>query len=202
MSETTVGDVVQDTLRSDERVKKLRWELMADHLTADQVAEILGLERSTILRYLRGHELVGYQLGRRWMIPEVELRAFMQRQLEQEREAARVAAGEAEAIRKCKLWSATRPYKRWAVHRCAECGHDSFLCWDDADEQYEDIEGFYVGLKVVRRGRCEVCGTEANVASAEELNQKWAEWRGEVPDGNGSGDRNAGVNPEIDNVPF
>lgn len=39
-------------------------------LTTDEVAEILGVSRSTVRRRLRGEKLAGRRIGKRWLVPQ------------------------------------------------------------------------------------------------------------------------------------
>jgi excisionase family DNA binding protein len=59
------------------RAARLRAELFGDHLTVDEVAHVLDVDRSTVLRYVRRFELFAYQMGRSWWIPEASLREFV-----------------------------------------------------------------------------------------------------------------------------
>ncbi len=52
----------------------------ASYLTPEEAAEILGLSVGTVYRKLQGGDLVGFQLGRQWRIPPIELVKFQQRE--------------------------------------------------------------------------------------------------------------------------
>lgn len=63
-----------------ERARQFREETFGNDLTVDEVAYILDVDRSTVLRYLREKVLVGYQLAREWRLPEADLRAWIAKQ--------------------------------------------------------------------------------------------------------------------------
>jgi excisionase family DNA binding protein len=73
------------------RAKALRDEIFGSALTLDEAAYVLGLDRTTVAKYLRENSLVGFQIGREWLIPEDELRAFVRRTIEQRRAEASAA---------------------------------------------------------------------------------------------------------------
>ena len=64
-----------------DRADALKAELFGSDLTVDEVAYILSVDRTTVLRYLRDDVLFGFCLGRQWHIPEAELRAYKDRLL-------------------------------------------------------------------------------------------------------------------------
>lgn len=176
MNKHTVLDDVEASRQSDELVEKLRQELTADLLTADQVARVLKLERSTVLRYLRDHQLVGFQLGRQWMIPEAEVRAFVQRQADREREAAKLAASEAEVKRKFELWSKTKRHQKWDIYQCYDCGNNTLLVHDELQDRGTLPNGREL-LTTVRVGKCEFCGYTTTISESSELYKTWASAR-------------------------
>ena len=59
------------------RAKVLREELFGSALTLDEAAYVLSLDRTTVAKYLRERVLLGFQIGREWLIPEEELRAYV-----------------------------------------------------------------------------------------------------------------------------
>jgi excisionase family DNA binding protein len=61
------------------RAASLRKELFGSALTLDEAAYILSLDRTTVAKYLRERTLFGFQIGREWLIPEEELRAYVSR---------------------------------------------------------------------------------------------------------------------------
>jgi len=61
------------------RAGALRKELFGSALTLDEAAYILSLDRTTVAKYLRERTLFGFQIGREWLIPEEELRAYVSR---------------------------------------------------------------------------------------------------------------------------
>jgi excisionase family DNA binding protein len=72
-----------------QRARALREEILGSALTLDEVAYILSLDRTTVAKYLRESTIVGFQIGREWLVPEEELRSYLHRMTEQRREAAR-----------------------------------------------------------------------------------------------------------------
>ena len=61
------------------RAQALRDELFGSALTVDEVSHVLGLDRTTVGKYLRENVLYGFQIGREWLISEEELRAYVTR---------------------------------------------------------------------------------------------------------------------------
>jgi excisionase family DNA binding protein len=61
------------------RAKSLRDEIFGDALTLDEVAYILGLDRTTVAKYLREQIIYAFQIGREWRVPEQELRRYVHR---------------------------------------------------------------------------------------------------------------------------
>src|SRR5438552_14244713 len=72
-----------------QRARALREEIFGSALTLDEVAYILSLDRTTVAKYLRESTIAGFQIGREWLVPEEELRAYVRRITEQRREEAR-----------------------------------------------------------------------------------------------------------------
>jgi excisionase family DNA binding protein len=71
------------------RAQALRDEIFGSALTLDEAAYILSLDRTTVAKYLRENTIVGFQIGREWLIPEEELRAYVRRMVDQRRAEAR-----------------------------------------------------------------------------------------------------------------
>jgi excisionase family DNA binding protein len=61
------------------RAKSLREEIFGDALTLDEVAYVLGLDRTTVAKYLREQTIQAFQIGREWRVPEQELRRYVHR---------------------------------------------------------------------------------------------------------------------------
>jgi excisionase family DNA binding protein len=61
------------------RAKALRDEILGSALNLDEVAYVLGLDRTTVAKYLRENVIGGFQIGREWLVPEDELRAYVRR---------------------------------------------------------------------------------------------------------------------------
>src|SRR5438552_18784064 len=66
-----------------QRARALREEIFGSALTLDEVAYILSLDRTTVAKYLRENTIVGFQIGREWLVPEEDLRAYLRRMTEQ-----------------------------------------------------------------------------------------------------------------------
>src|SRR5437588_8618472 len=81
------GEVIMEA--PSQRARALREEIFGSALTLDEVAYILSLDRTTVAKYLRESTIVGFQIGREWLVPEEELRAYLRRMTEQRRDAAR-----------------------------------------------------------------------------------------------------------------
>jgi excisionase family DNA binding protein len=61
------------------RARALREEIFGSALNLDEASYILSLDRTTVAKYLREKTLYGFQIGREWLIPEEELRAYVRR---------------------------------------------------------------------------------------------------------------------------
>src|SRR5260370_30236928 len=64
------------------RARALRDEMLGGALTLDEVSYILGLDRTTVAKYLRENSLSGFQIGREWLVQEEALRAYVRRQMD------------------------------------------------------------------------------------------------------------------------
>lgn len=114
-----------------ERAAELCAELRMRELTVDDVAFVLGLDRSTVLRYLRDEVIIGYQLGREWFVNEASLRAYFSHLTTGIRRAQRSRSGSQLicCYRDCEeraLWEVCpdRPYEE--THACNE--HLAEMC--------------------------------------------------------------------------
>jgi hypothetical protein len=70
---------------------KLREDMLGSALNLDEVAYILGLDRTTVAKYLRESTIAGFQIGREWLVPEVELRNYVRGIAEGRRGQSRVS---------------------------------------------------------------------------------------------------------------
>jgi excisionase family DNA binding protein len=165
----TVIEDVQAQEASENRIARLRRELIEPDLTVDEVAAILSLERSTVLRYLRDHVIVGYQNGRTYLVPEEELRAYKQRLIDRERDRQRIKEIAADIERKYELWVRTRPDDSWAKEECPQCG--STMLSSETQFHHADYDIYYP----VRLGTCAVCNfaleREAFEGSLQDFNK-------------------------------
>lgn len=59
----------------DETLRRL--SRYPEELTVDDCAEILGIGRQQVLRYLRAERLFGYKLGKKWRVPRSALRTYV-----------------------------------------------------------------------------------------------------------------------------
>src|SRR5439155_6534245 len=67
------------------RAKALREEILGSALNLDEVAYVLGLDRTTVAKYLRENVIVGFQIGREWLVSEEALRAYVKGLIDQRR---------------------------------------------------------------------------------------------------------------------
>ena len=108
-----------------ERAEALKAELFGSDLTVAEVAHILDVDRTTVLRYLRDNVIFGYQLGREWRIPEGELRDYRRNLMEQRRKEVRHTTTEAEIDKKLRLLTGNAaededpPWRKLWCHNCA-----------------------------------------------------------------------------------
>lgn len=70
---------VPDEPAPSKRAKQLRDEILGSTFTIDEAAYVLGLDRSTVAKYVRGGVLGAIQIGREWRIPENEIRSYVTR---------------------------------------------------------------------------------------------------------------------------
>lgn len=62
-----------------ERAAEARLEFLGDDFDAEEAAYVIGMDRATVLRYLRSGQMRGYRLGREWRIPRQALIDFRDR---------------------------------------------------------------------------------------------------------------------------
>jgi excisionase family DNA binding protein len=108
-----------------ERAESLKAELFGSDLSVAEVAHILDVDRTTVLRYLRDNEIFGYQLGREWRIPEYEIRAYRDRLMEARRTEVRHASVGADIDKRLPLLNAHAVEDDalpWAKIWCPTCG--------------------------------------------------------------------------------
>lgn len=67
----------EQAAHSSERAQALRAELFGQDLSVDEVAHILDVDRTTILRYLGDGVIFGFLLGRSWHIPMDDFRSYV-----------------------------------------------------------------------------------------------------------------------------
>lgn len=67
------------------RAVALKAEMFGSDFTVEATAHILGVDRTTILRYLRDNVLFGYMVGREWHVPESAIRDMQARAKERAR---------------------------------------------------------------------------------------------------------------------
>lgn len=79
------------------RAKALRDEILGSALSLHEAAYVLGLDRTTVAKYLRDNTLVGFQIGREWLVPEDELRDYVRRLIAQRRREAGLTDGASDA---------------------------------------------------------------------------------------------------------
>src|SRR5437763_15178852 len=71
------GEVIMEA--PSQRARALREEIFGSALTLDEVAYILSLDRTTVAKYLREDIIVGFKIGREWLVPEQDMRAYLRR---------------------------------------------------------------------------------------------------------------------------
>src|SRR6266498_2014618 len=76
-SGTMIGAMAKDLLQK-----------LADYKTVDEVAQMLGVNASTVLRWLNSGDLLGFQLGKQWRIAESDIEEFIEGQ--RQRQAKKV----------------------------------------------------------------------------------------------------------------
>ena len=93
-------------------------------LTTEQVRVITGLDRGTVLKYLREGRLEGYMLGKSWKIPPENVRKF-RRQLLQE----------ASLENQARRLRQQDPHAGWEVRRCPYT-NDPMLVHDETNREF------------------------------------------------------------------
>jgi excisionase family DNA binding protein len=66
-----------------DRAEEARQEFVGADFDADEAAYVIGMDRATVLRYLRSGQMRGYRLGREWRIPRQALIDFRDRLIEE-----------------------------------------------------------------------------------------------------------------------
>lgn len=116
-------------VQASPEARRLKKELFGEELTADDVAYILGLDRTTVLRYLRDGELTGYQIGREWRIERDEIRDYKGRL----RREARKATRRIELQRRLEQLQREHVYNRWQLTVCENCLFPVLTSWHSAE---------------------------------------------------------------------
>lgn len=82
--------------------------------TPEAVAQALGVNVSTVYRWLQSGQLGGKQIGKQWRTTVEEVREFIERQ-DLAKKVLRDAREELRRVRKL------RPEKKWRIERCEMC---------------------------------------------------------------------------------
>lgn len=145
--------------------RQLKEQVFAEDLTADEAAYVLDFDRATVLRYLREHLLVGYQLGREWRIPVEEIRNFRERMLfESRREAFRITLkARAEQLKR------NHPYDGWEVSQCDHCYMPLLVSRDSQERKSGTCESCEKRVFVVKPEEDEVSETAAPEDTSTDL---------------------------------
>lgn len=145
---------VQRERDADKLAQRIADELQTNSLDTKRAAMALGLDETTIKRYLRDGRIVAFKAGRSWRIPTAEIVRYKDRQLDAARERLRITEIEEDVKRKQALWSRTKPHECWEIVSCPNCDHAMLA----HDSSYTETEGPWSGNRIeAREGTCEVC---------------------------------------------
>ncbi len=134
-------------------VQSLKAELFND-LTTDDVCYITGLDKSTVLKYLKDGTIEGYQLGRSWRVTTESLRRFKEHLIAE----AKRAVAEARLEHECERLQAAEPDTGWDTARCPKT--DALILVQDETELGADawVAGIQEYVKTGRKvGECAEC---------------------------------------------
>lgn len=164
------------------RARRIWEELFADTLSPQEAAEILGVDKSTVMRWLREKTLIGFQMGRTWRVKEEDLRSYIEGQIQREREAARVIGIEHQVAEHWQRLQFRPDHEQWLLVICSDCGRRTALL-----TEHWDVDG---DPDIWYDGYCRVCNTR-NVVSGRETPHQQSRQEIEEPDV-----------PEFENMPF
>lgn len=127
--------------------KQLRDEIYEDPLySAADVAYVLSLDTSSVLRMIRNGELAALKIGRQYQIPRSEVRSYIKRAQDEEIGKIRVARAQREVREKAtRLLKDANVARRIGITLCTNCTCD-VLVELDTGSQYG-----------IWRGRCSAC---------------------------------------------
>jgi excisionase family DNA binding protein len=153
------------TPQASSTAESLKKELFGTDLSVEDVAYVLDLDKSTVLRYLREGRLFGFQIGREWRIPESALRDYKTKIIEERTHTIRRAEAERRVDEKLARVNdpAVEPPK-WAKIWCLECGTAQFGSYGEdgsTGEAWYSTRCNYCGVTVVQTYKSQPQGKQA-----------------------------------------
>jgi hypothetical protein len=140
-----------------ERARRFREQLIpSDSYNLVDVAHILGIDESSVRRYIRAGDLVAFNLGREYMVAERDLRAYIEGQQARQREKQRVMGIRREVIGIFNRVKNTPAANELTLAICRECGHETILKYWEYSGEFEYGWETHAGWS----GTCKFCNSE------------------------------------------
>jgi excisionase family DNA binding protein len=123
-----------------------------DSFNVVDVAYILGVDPSSVLRYIRAGELFATNMGREYLVAEQDLRTYIEGQQSRRREKQRVARIRREVMEVYNRVKNTPAAKELTLATCRVYGHESILeLWGG------------LGFNARWDGTCKFCGRDQHL---------------------------------------
>src|SRR5579864_862017 len=133
-----------------ERARALREKLFpSDGYNVVDVGHVLGVDSSTVRRYIRDGELIAAKVGKEYIVTEQDLCDYVERQIARKREQQRIGRVKREVEAHYQQVRGTVAAHRWRYTTCYDCASPVMLHYDGFDEG----DGVYIWS-----GQCGVCG--------------------------------------------
>jgi excisionase family DNA binding protein len=126
-----------------------------DSFNVVDVAYILGVDSSSVLRYIRAGDLFATNVGREYLVAEQDLRNYMEGQQSRRREKQRVARIRREVMAVYHRVKNTPAAEDLTLATCRHCGHETIL---KRDFDYKGSGG------TIWVGNCQFCREYQNIA--------------------------------------
>jgi excisionase family DNA binding protein len=157
----------RDTATPSEEAQQLRRQITENDPIYDvtDVAHVLGIEQSSVLRHIRNGDLVATKLGKNYRIRKSELTAFRERveaEAAEEARRTRIRRDVARRMEEYKAKPATA--KAWTAIQCDNCGETALL---RVIQELDRTSSLYRRGEYAWRGKCDMCGENFNLPTDE-----------------------------------
>jgi excisionase family DNA binding protein len=140
-----------------ERARLFRERMIPpDSFRVVDVAYILGVDPSSVLRYIRAGTLFATNVGREYLVAEQDLQNYIEGQQARRREKQRAARIRREVMEVYNRVKNTPAAEDLTLATCRHCGHETIL---QLDRKVRDD-----GFNVRWTGPCQFCGEYQDIA--------------------------------------